>query len=75
MAYDSAGYRDHCHECRHFELDERWTAIYREIYGEHRPEVYRCKKLDIRVKPYDSPQNPTSAVAVCVYYERGGRNG
>lgn len=41
MAHDSAGYRAHCGECRHYELDERRTALYRETYGEHMPDVHR----------------------------------
>lgn len=70
MAYDRAGYRDHCGECRHFEFDERWTALYREIYGEHMPDVHRCGKLGIRVERLDSPQNSISAAARCIYYEK-----
>ncbi|WP_333789653.1 hypothetical protein [Parolsenella catena] len=63
MPYDSAGYRDHCGGCRHFKLDERRTALYREIYGEHMPGVHRCEKLGIRVDRFDSPQNPLSVAA------------
>lgn len=75
MACDCAGYRNHCGECRHFELDDRRTALYREIYGEHMPDVYRCEKLGIRVERFDSPQNPLSVAAGCLSYEKGGRNG
>lgn len=75
MAYDSAGFRDHCRKCRHFEFDDVQTALRREIYGVHMPEVYRCDKLGVIVEPLDSPQNQTSAAAGCIYYEKGGRNG
>lgn len=37
MAHDRADYRNHCGRCRHFKLDERRTALYRETYGEHIP--------------------------------------
>ena len=70
MAYDRAGYRDHCGDCRHFALDERWTALYREIYGEHMPDVHCCEKLGIRVARFDSPQNPISVAAGCIHYEK-----
>lgn len=68
MAHDRAGYRAHCGECRHFKLDERWTALYREIYGEHMPDVHRCEKLGIRVERFDLPQNPSRAAAGCIHY-------
>ena len=71
MAHDSAGYRDHCRKCRHFGVDERRTAFYREIYGEHMPDVYFCEKLGIGVDPWDSPQGPVSVAAGCIYYEKG----
>lgn len=70
MTHERAGYRDHCGGCRHFELDERWTALYREIYGEYMPDVYRCEKLGIRVERFDSPQNPLSVAAGCFSYEK-----
>lgn len=75
MAYDNAGYRCHCRECRHYELDDEQTALRRDVYGGHMPEVYRCDELSIVVEPLDSPQNPSSAAAGCIYYEKGGRNG
>lgn len=49
------------------------TKLRREVYGEYMPDVYRCEKLDIRVERFDSSQNPISAAARCVYYEKGGR--
>lgn len=70
MPYDSAGYHDHCGGCRHFKLDERRTALYREIYGEHMSDVHRCERLGIRVERFDSPQNPISVAAGCIHYER-----
>ena len=70
MAHDRAGYRNHCGECRHFELDERSAALLREVYGEHMPDVYRCEKQGIRVGRFDSPQNPISAAAGCIHYEK-----
>lgn len=70
MAYDRAGYREHCGECRHFELDEKSTALSRETYGEYMPDVYRCEKLGIRVERFDSPQNPLSVAAGCFSYEK-----
>lgn len=70
MAYDSAGYRDHCRECRHFGLDDVQTALRRELYGGRMLEVYRCGKLGIIVEPLDSPQNQTSAAAGCIYYDK-----
>lgn len=71
--YDRAGYRAHCGECRHFKLDAERTKLRREVYGEYMPDVYRCEKLGIRVERFDSSQNPISAAARCVYYEKGGR--
>lgn len=73
MAYDGAGHRDHCRECRHFEFDDVQTALRREIYGVRMSEAYRCGKLGFIVEPLDSPQNPTSAAAGCIYYDKGGR--
>lgn len=75
MASERACYRDHCGKCRHFVLDERWTALYRELYGEHMSDVHRCEKLGIHVERFDSPQNPLSVAAGCFSYEKGGRNG
>ena len=70
MAHDRAGYRNHCGGCRHFKLDERRMALYREIYGEHMPDVHRCEKLGIRVERFGSPQNPLSVAAGCFSYEK-----
>lgn len=70
MAYDNAGYRRHCGECRHFELDEERTKLKREVFGELTPKVYYCKKLHIRVDMLDSPNNPSSKAAGCYCYEK-----
>lgn len=72
MAYDRAGYRVHCCECRHFALDEERTKFNREIFGEHMPKVYYCEKLRIRVDLLDSPNNPSSKAAGCYSYEKAG---
>ena len=71
MAYDNAGYRYHCGECRHFKLDEERTKLKHEIFGEHMPDVYFCGKLHIFVEPLDSPNNSSSAAAGCYSYEKG----
>ena len=47
MAYDLAGYHNHCGECRHFALDEERTKLKRDVFGELIPSVYYCKKLHI----------------------------
>lgn len=73
MPYDNAGYRDHCYECRHFELDEERTKYNREIFGEHIPKIYYCEKLHIRVDMLDSPNNPSSAAAGCHSFEKAGK--
>ena len=73
MTYDSAGYRDHCGECRHFALDEERTKLKREVFGELIPSVYYCKKLHIFIDHFDSPNNPSSAAAGCIYYEKAGK--
>lgn len=70
MAHDRADYRNHCGRCRHFKLDERRTALYRETYGEHMSDVHRCEKLGIRVERFDSPQNPSSVAAGCFSCEK-----
>lgn len=70
MASERACYRAHCGECRHFELDERRTALYREIYGERMPDVHRCEMRGIRVDCFDSPQSPISVAAGCFSYEK-----
>lgn len=70
MAYDRAGYHNHCGECRHFALDEERTKYNREIFGEHIPKVYYCEKLHIRVDLLDSPNNPSSAAAGCYSFEK-----
>ena len=75
MAYDSAGYRNHCSKCRHFWPDADGTALRREVFGRHMPETHRCDKWGVRVDPWDSPQSPISVAAGCIFYERGGRNG
>ena len=74
MPYDSAGYRDHCGECRHFKLDEERTKLKREVFGEHAAPANYCDKLHIYVSALDSPQSPSSNAAGCFSYERGGRN-
>lgn len=73
MAYDSAGYRDHCGECRYFALDEERTKLKREVFGKLTPNVYYCKKLHIFIDHLDSPNNPSSAVAGCYSYEKAGK--
>jgi hypothetical protein len=73
MAYDSAGYRYHCGECCHFALDEERTKLRRELFGRNIPNAYYCKKLHIPVDLLDSPNNPTSAAAGCIYYVKRGR--
>lgn len=73
MAYDSAGYRYHCGECCHFALDEERTKLRRELFGRNIPNAYYCKKLHIPVYLLDSPNNPTSAAAGCIYYVKRGR--
>lgn len=73
MPYDNAGYRDHCYDCRHFELDEERTKYNREIFGEHIPKIYYCEKLHIRVDMLDSPNNPSSAAAGCHSFEKAGK--
>ena len=75
MKYDSAGHRDHCVKCLHFWHDADGTALRREVFGGHMPETNRCDKWGVRVDPWDSPQNPISVAAGCIFYERGGRNG
>ena len=73
MAYDSAGYRYHCGECCHFALDEERTKLRRELFGRNIPNAYYCKKLHIPVDLLDSPNNPASAAAGCIYYVKRGR--
>ena len=73
MAYDSAGYRDHCGECRHFALDEERTNLKRDVFGKLIPMVYYCKKLHIFIDPLDSPNNPSSAAAGCYSFEKAGK--
>lgn len=73
MAYDNAGYRCHCGECRHFALDEERTRLKREVFGELTPKVYRCKKSHIFIDHLDSPNNPSSAAAGCCDYEKAGK--
>ena len=63
---------DYCGKCRHFEFDDVQTELRREFYGGHLPEVYRCDKLGVIVEPLDSPQNPSSAAAGCIYYNEEG---
>ncbi len=75
MPYDSAGYRDHCGDCRHFMLDAERSRLRCEVFGEHAAPVYYCGKLHIFLSILDSPQNPSSAAAGCIKYEKGGRNG
>lgn len=70
MAYDTAGYRDHCGECCHLVLDKERTKYNREIFGEHMPKVYYCEKLHIRVELLDSPNNSSSKAAGCYGYEK-----
>lgn len=73
MAYDRAGYHNHCGECRHFSLDEGRTKLKREVFGELMPSVYYCKKLHILIDHLDSPNNPSSAAAGCYSYEKAGK--
>ena len=73
MAYDRAGYHNHCGECRHFELDEERTKLKHEVFGELIPSVYYCKKLHIFIDHLDSPNNPSSAAAGCHSYEKFGK--
>lgn len=73
MAYDSAGYRYHCCECCHCALDEERTKLRRELFGRNIPKAYCCKRLHIPVDHLDSPNNPTSAAAGCIYYVKRGR--
>lgn len=73
MAYDRAGYHNHCGECRHFSLDEGRTKLKREVFGELMPSVYYCKKLHIFIDPLDSPNNQSSAAAGCYSYEKAGK--
>ena len=73
MAYDLAGYHNHCGECRHFALDEERTKLKRDVFGELIPSVYYCKKLHIFVEPLDSPNNPSSAAAGCYSFEKAGK--
>lgn len=75
MPYDSAGYRDHCGDCRHFIPDAEGSRLRREVFGEHAGDVHYCEYLGIRVNYLDSPQNPSSNAAGCCSYEKGGRNG
>lgn len=73
MEYDSADYRYHCRECRHFAPDEERTRLRRELFGRNMPEAYRCKRLHIPVDYLDSPNNPRSAAAGCFHYVKRGR--
>lgn len=73
MAYDSAGYRDHCGECRHFALDEERTNLKRDVFGKLIPRVYYYKKLHIFIDHLDSPNNPSSAAAGCHSFEKAGK--
>ena len=73
MAYDNAGYRDHCYECSNFALDEERTKLMREIYGMYMPKVYYCKKLHKFIAPLDSPNNQSSAAAGCHSFEKAGK--
>lgn len=75
MPYDSAGYRDHCGDCRHFMLDEERSKLRREVFGEHAAPAHYCGKLHIFVSALDSPQNPSSNAARCTNYEKGASNG
>lgn len=73
MAHDSAVYRDHCGECRHFMIDAWLMQIRRYAYGVGAPAAYYCDALRAYVNASDSPQNPISAAAGCVHYEKGKR--
>lgn len=73
MAYDNAGYRDHCRECCHCALDEERTKLRREVFGRNIPKAYYCKKSHIPVDYLDSPNNPTSAAAGRIHYVKRGR--
>lgn len=73
MAYDRAGYRRHCGECRHFALDEERTKLKREVFGELTPNVYYCKKLHILIDHLDLPNNPSSASSGCYSFEKAGK--
>lgn len=73
MAYDSAGYHDHCGECRYFALDEERTKLKREVFGKLTPNVYYCKKLHIFIDHLDSPNNLSSAAAGCYSYEKADK--
>lgn len=75
MAHDSAGYRDHCGECRHFMLDAERSRLRCEVFGEHTAPAHCCDKLHFLVSALDSPSNPSSAAAGCFNYERVGCNG
>ena len=75
MAYDSAGYRNHCGECRHFALDEERTNLKREVSGKLTPRVYYCKKLHIFIDHLDSPNNPSSAATGCYSFEKASQVG
>lgn len=74
MAHDSAGYRDHCRECRHFMIDAWLMQIRRYTCGVGAPAAYYCDARREYVNASDSPQNPLCAAAGCIYYEKGGRN-
>ena len=75
MPYDSAGYRDHCGECRWIMTDVERTKLRREVFGEHAAPAHYCGKLHIFVNALDSPNSPSSAAAGCYSFEKGGRNG
>lgn len=70
MPYDRAGYRDHCGECRHFMIDAWLMQIRRYAYGVGAPAAYYCDALRDYVNASDSPQNPISAAAGCIHYEK-----
>ena len=73
MSYHRAGYHNHCGECRNFALDEERTKLKREVFGERTPKVYYCKKLNILIDHLDSPSNPSSMAAGCIYYEKASK--
>lgn len=70
MEHDRAVYRERCGECRHFIIDAWLMQIRRYAYGVGAPVAYYCDVLRGYVNASDSPQNPISAAAGCVHYEK-----
>lgn len=70
MASDSAGYREHCGECRHFMINAWLIQVRFSAYGVDASAPYYCDALRKYVNASDSPQNPLCAAAGCTKYEK-----